>query len=214
MKKLILFLLIMFPSVIVAQVINYQIIGRIPVDGYQYYAYLYAKEKIEKVKIQNGNFKFSGQPNIGNQLMVSGILFIDKRENITAEEITAVKKHPSILRDKYNSFRLVLENMTIFITNPDKIDDLKFEKGGGLTNLVIESYQYFSDKDFLEFFKKYPDSPVSASFLNQAIKFRKMPIKKKEWEERFRVNEAYELLSDRLKITSYVKSLKLEIDKL
>jgi hypothetical protein len=214
MKKSMLFLFVILPSVLIAQTVKYQINGKIGVSQNQYYAYLYAKNALEKIKIQNGEFKFSGQAEIGTNLMVSGFLFIDKRANITAEEITAVKQHPTILKDKYNSFRLVLENMTIYIANPEKTDTLKFEAGGVLNKILLESYTYLKNRKFLDFFSKYPDSPVSASLLNLAVKLRKTPMRKQENAERYRVKEAYDLLSEKLKETTYVKQLKLEIDKL
>jgi hypothetical protein len=213
MKKLCLIILFLCPALLIAQVTKYKITGKIDTHNQQFYAYLYFGNNIKKIKVENERFIFSNAVKAEEKGFTGAILFIDTRSDISTSEIEALKRNGA-LNSKTNFLRLILEDMDILISNPKMVSDVKFLAGGTLTKITSESENAIKERKVLAFFKKYPDSPVSGFVLKNMVKIRNFPMRKEQNRETFPVEEAYQVLSARLKNTEYVKKIKLDIDKL
>ncbi len=213
MKHLIFFVFAFIPMILSAQTVDFSIEG-VGNPGNAKYAYLYmSKDRLEKTEFKEGRFKIEGKINLNGQFYRTGLLFLDERNDISFEEVESkLKEHVWLPgRDQFIK-SIVLEEIKIEITEPDKLSDVNFTKGV-LTQKMVESRIAAKEGNPINFIRKYPDSPVGLYTVSSLVPFYELPGGKarERWGS---ISEMYDQLSERLKNSEQGVALKKKIDQL
>lgn len=217
MKSLSYFLLVLFPFFSFGQYVEYKIEGRILKPDSLKFAYLVSTGTTDvflSVPLKNGGFKFLGKAELGGKLIRYGYIFLDKRADVTLQEVKSKMKQRVWTLGLTPTLRsVVLENLSLKIENNNLVSKSVITQGGQLTAELDERAGYMKERDYIGFIKKYPDSPNSLGLLQGVVRFMGLPMNG-GIESAFGASapEMYEALSDRLKKTNEAKELKKKID--
>jgi len=212
-KVLLLFLLL--PFFLNAQTINYKIEGEIKNPENAKYAYLIIQGKNAIVKpIINGGFIFKDTIDIGLGFYRGGYVLLENRGNITSEEVySKLKQGVWKLGATSNLRNMALEDIKLNIEG-DNIVDATIVAGGVLTRQMDELSQERKSKNFKAFVLKYPDSPVSISFISSILYSFGIPMELAELERRHgSPRELFPLLSEKLRTSKKGIEVKRSIDE-
>ena len=212
-KALLLFLLL--PSFVTAQTINYKIEGKIKNPENSKYAYLIIRGKKPIVKpIINGEFIFKDTIDLGLGFYKGGYLLLENRGNITSEEVSSkLKQGIWKLGVTSNLKNIALEDIKLDIEGSNIIDAAIIE-GGELTRQMDELNQERKINNFKAFIIKYPDSPVSISFISSILYSFGIPMELAELERRHgSPRELFPLLSEKLRMSKKGIEVKRSIDE-
>ncbi|WP_316834414.1 hypothetical protein [Pedobacter nutrimenti] len=224
MKYIITLFLVFFTLFSFSQTIRYRIQGKVKDTSEVNFVYLASLPKklpsttleiFKVVSIKNGEFEFNGSCNLDEDLFKYGILFMDKRPNVTDKEVLSKLSNLIWVAGREDNLkRILFEDMQLQIENSDRMRTSTIVDGGILTRQKDELAKIYTDgnKQLVEFIRKYPDSPLSLDAL--ALLTEIINIKNKDRLENkagMPPNEMYNLLSDRLKKSKNGISLKTEL---
>jgi hypothetical protein len=202
-------LLLCLPFFSLAQIVHYNITGTIKNSEDAKYAYLIIRGKKAFVEpVVNGKFSFKDTIALGPGFYRGGYLLLDTRGNITAEEVDSkLKQQVWRMGVTPNLRNIALEETQFAIEAADKLLDATIVKGGELTRQMKELGEFRKEGNFKAFVLKYPDSPVSISFISSIPRSFGIPMELEEIEQRFgSPRELFPLLSERLRTSE--KALK------
>lgn len=166
--------------------------------------------------IVNGRFQLNGTFDLDGKLLQYACVFVDERGDITKEELQFKFKELVWVTGRDSHLRkIILENLALEIGQRDQMIVSKIMSGGTMTKQLDEQTQSVraGDRKFIEYIKKYPDSPVSLVAIqeNNSLYY---PPKKEKHESLYGLpSELYPLLSTRLKHSKEGIQLKKDIDQ-
>lgn len=143
-------------------------------------------------------------------------LFIDKRSNITVEELRSKIKNQLWVPNRDSNIKtVIMENITLEIADINHLSEAKITDGGKLTRLLDEHRQQAQhDKREESFIQTYPDSPLSLFAVETILRYYRI-LDRARAEQKFgNIEQMYNNLSDRLKQTELGIEIKKGIDKL
>jgi hypothetical protein len=208
-----------------AQTIKFNVHGTVKITKNAKYAYLstlsqqipISSPKIFIVApIVNGHFQLSGKFDLEGKILQYGCVFLDERGDITKEELQLKFKELVWVTGRDSHLRkIILENLGLEIEQRDQMIASKIISGGIMTKQLDEQTQAIKagNRKFIEYIKKYPDSPVSLAAVmeNNSVFY---PPKKEKHESWYGLPlESYLLLSPRLKHSKEGVQLKKDIDQ-
>ena len=216
MKISLFCLLLCLPFLSSAQTVHYNITGTIKNPENAKYAYLIIRgKKAFAEPIVDGKFSFKDTIALGPGFYRGGYLLLDNRGNITAEEVDS-KLRQQVWRMGVtpNLRNIALEETQFAIETADKLLDATIVRGGELTRQMAEFSEFRKERNFKGFVLKYPDSPVSISFISSIPRSFGLPMELEEIERRFgSPRELFPLLSERLRTSEKGMEVKRVIDE-
>lgn len=216
MKTKLIFFFLLFPVLSIAQTVKYNIQGTIENPENAKFAYLIIRGKKAFVEpVVDGKFAFKDTIALGPGFYRGGYLLLENRGNITAEEVYS-KLSQQVWRMGVtpNLRNIALEETKFAIDAADKLLDAKVVQGGELTKQMEELAQAKKERNYKAFVLKYPDSPVSISFISGIPHAFGIPMELAEIERRHgSPRELFPLLSERLRNSEKGLELKKVIDE-
>jgi hypothetical protein len=216
MKLKFFFVLLCLPFFSSAQIVHYNISGIIKDAEQAKYAYLIIRGKKAFVTpVIDGKFSFKDTIALGPGFYRGGYLLLDTRGNITVEEVDSkLKQQVWRMGVTPNLRNIALEETQFAIEAGDKLLDATIVKGGELTRQMKELDEFRKERNFKAFVLKYPDSPVSISFISSIPRSFGIPMALEKIEQRVgSPRELFPLLSERLRTSEKGIEVKRIIDE-
>lgn len=220
MKCIKILFLLLLPVITYSQVINFHIKMVVEPNVKARYAYLAMPKNLSSIQdtgkfiivpLNNGLAEFNGKVELGGNILYTPYIFVDDRANITMPEtISKIRERIWSVKAK----NIVLEDISIKITNADSVKSAQITNGGKLTKEMEEYYNLLNDGKEISFFKKYPDSPMSLLQLNYVVMMYELPLRPRLEAQGRDPRVYYQLLSERLKSTRQGIELKKRMDSL
>lgn len=218
MKNYLIVLFLLFPNIGFTQIIQFDISGSVVTQGSHRYAYLVhtgVDKFLIKETIKENKFYLKGSLDKKNALYRTALLFLDKRDNITLEEVKSkIDQQVWLPGRDLHLLPIVLEDIVLTINSGENSKAAKIIEGGILTSQLQELSIATKNGKRLEFVQKHPDSPISLSQISSILKYFKLNIAEGPETVFGSPLAMYNLLSDRLKKTEQGIQLKKDIDEI